>query len=89
MNVQQATEAANINSYQLHSSFGFKRTEPGRLVVRDDIPSGVMRQLQGMGYFVEAWEKTSGPITAIYFDQANGTISGGASDFGDDYGIAW
>ncbi|MGW8370300.1 MAG: gamma-glutamyltransferase, partial [Gammaproteobacteria bacterium] len=32
MDVQQASEAANINSYQMHSSFGAKRSEPGRLV---------------------------------------------------------
>ena len=89
MNVQQATEAANINSYQMHSSFGFKRTEPGRLVVREDMPSGVVHQLERMGYFVEAWKKTSGPITAIHIDLENRTIMGGASDFGDDYGVAW
>ena len=89
MNVQQAVEAANINSYQLHSSFGTQRTEPGRLVVRDDTPFRVVRQLGRMGYEVETWEKTSGPITAIHFDRQHGTMWGGASDFGDDYGIAW
>jgi len=29
MDVQQATEAANINSYQMHSSFGSHRAESG------------------------------------------------------------
>ncbi len=89
MNVQQAVEAANINSYQMHSSFGTQRTEPGRLVVRADTPFRVMRELGRMGYEVETWEKTSGPITAIHFDRQHGTMWGGASDFGDDYGIAW
>ena len=89
MNVQQAVEAANINSYQMHSSFGTQRSEPGRLVVRADTPFRVMRELRRMGYEVETWEKTSGPITAIHFDRQHGTMWGGASDFGDDYGIAW
>jgi len=89
MDVQQAVEAPNINSYQMHSSFGTRRTEPGRLVVRDDTPSRVLIDLNRMGYTVETWEQTSGPINAIYIDQAHGTLWGGASDFGDDYGIAW
>jgi gamma-glutamyltranspeptidase/glutathione hydrolase len=89
MDVQQAAEAANINSYQMHSSFGTHRSEPGRLVVRQDTPRTVLGELQRMGYQVEAWEQTSGPINAIYFDKEHGTLWGGSSDFGDDYGIAW
>jgi len=89
MDVQQATEAANFNSYQMHNSFGAKRTEPGRLVIRADTPVNVQRDLIQMGYSVELWEKTSGPITAIFIDQEHGTLWGGASDYGDDYGVAW
>lgn len=89
MNVQQATEAANVNSYQMHASLGVRATQPGRLVMRADSPGSVVRELERMGYLVELWEKTSGPITAIQFNAESGTISGGASDFGDDYGIAW
>ncbi len=89
MDVQQAVEAANINSFQMHSSFGTQRSEPGRLVVRIDTPFRVTRALERMGYQVETWEKSSGPITAIHFDRQHGTMWGGASDFGDDYGIAW
>jgi gamma-glutamyltranspeptidase/glutathione hydrolase len=89
MDVQQASEAANFNSYQMHSSFGAKRTEPGRLVLRADTPYGVQRDLQAMGYGLELWEKTSGPITAIQIDTEHGTLWGAASDYGDDYGIGW
>lgn len=89
MDVQQAVEAGNVNSYQMHSSFGDHRTEPGRLVVRDDMPASVIAELGRMGYQVETWEKTSGPINAIHVDREHGTLWGGASDFGDDYGIAW
>ncbi len=89
MNVQQAAEASNITSYQMQSSFGAHKSEPGRLVVRDDVPAWVRSKLETMGYEVEARPRTSGPITAIYFDREHGTMWGGASNFGEDYGIAW
>jgi gamma-glutamyltranspeptidase/glutathione hydrolase len=89
MNVQQAAEAANITSYQMQSSFGAHKAEPGRLVVRDDTPPGIIEELRGLGYDVETRRRTSGPITAIFFDRGHGTMWGGASDFGEDYGIAW
>ncbi|MCP4204822.1 MAG: gamma-glutamyltransferase family protein [bacterium] len=89
MNVQQAAEAANITSYQMQSSFGAHRAEPGRLVVRDDVPAWVRAELRKVGYRVETRRRTSGPITAIFFDREHGTMWGGASNFGEDYGIAW
>jgi gamma-glutamyltranspeptidase/glutathione hydrolase len=42
-----------------------------------------------MGYRIRLNNKTSGPLMAIWFDWKNGTMWGGASDYGDDYGIAW
>jgi gamma-glutamyltranspeptidase/glutathione hydrolase len=89
MSVQQAVEAANINSYQMLDSFGEHASEPGRLIVRSDTPSWVQAELQRMGYRVEGWELTSGPINAILIDRANGSLWGGSSDFGEDHGIAW
>ncbi len=89
MNVQQAAEAANITSYQMQSSFGAHDAEPGRLRVRDDVPAWVIAKLREMGYDVETRPRTSGPITAIGFDRDHGTLWGAASDFGEDYGIAW
>jgi len=89
MNVQQAAEAANVNSYQMQSSFGAHVSEPGRLLVRDDVPSWVRAKLREMGYRVETQARTSGPITAIEFDREHGTMWGGASDYGEDYGVAW
>lgn len=89
MNVQQAAEAANITSYQMQSSFGAHKSEPGRVVVREDVPGWVRAELRKMGYRVETRERTSGPITAIFFDREHGTLWGGASDFGEDYGVAW
>jgi gamma-glutamyltranspeptidase/glutathione hydrolase len=89
MNVQQAVEAANIVSFQMQSSFGAHESQPGRLVLREDIPSWVRARLGDMGYSVETAERTSGPITAIYFDREHGTFWGGASNYGDDYGLSW
>jgi gamma-glutamyltranspeptidase / glutathione hydrolase len=89
MSVQQAVEAANVNSYQMQTSFGDHTTEPGRLVIRNDTPGWVKAELSRMGYALEGWERTSGPINAIFIDRANGSLWGGSSDFGEDYGIAW
>ncbi len=89
MNVQEACEAANINSYQMHSSFGDHRTEPGRLLLNELTPPWVRQQLSRMGYRLEYERLTSGPINAILFDRAHGTMWGGSSNHGEDYGIAW
>jgi gamma-glutamyltranspeptidase/glutathione hydrolase len=89
MNVQEAAEAANITSYQMQSSFGDHASQPGRIVVRDDVPRWVQDDLTDMGYDVETDPRTSGPINAIWFDREHGTMWGASSDFGEDYGIAW
>jgi gamma-glutamyltranspeptidase/glutathione hydrolase len=57
--------------------------------LNDEVPSWVRRDLQRMGYRLDFIRKTSGPITAIYFDQEHGTFRGAASNHGEDYGIAW
>ena len=45
MNVQQATEAANFNSYQMHSTFGDHRAEPGRMTLNEEVPPWVREDL--------------------------------------------
>ncbi|MEW6159460.1 MAG: gamma-glutamyltransferase [Verrucomicrobiota bacterium] len=89
MTVQEACEAANITSYQMRSSFGEHKVEPGRVTLNQEVPSWIRRELKRMGYKMDFATKTSGPITAIYFDQEHGTFWGGASNHGEDYGIAW
>jgi gamma-glutamyltranspeptidase/glutathione hydrolase len=89
MNVQEACEAANINSYQMRSSFGAHDTKPGKILVNQDLPAWTRSELTKMGYTIDAANRTSGPINAIYFDQDHKTFWGGSSDDGDDYGIAW
>ncbi len=89
MNVQEAVEAANMNSFQMRGSFGEHETQPGRLLLQNDVPPWVRGKLRDMGYTLTFSERTSGPITAIFFDREHGTLWGGASHHGDDYGIAW
>lgn len=89
MDVQESTEAANFNSYQMQSSFGDHEVRPGAIVLRKDSPDWVNRELASRGYKIELWNKTSGPINAIWFDWKHGSFWGGSSDYGDDYGIAW
>ena len=89
MDVQEAVEAANITSYQMRNSFGNHETEPGRLTLRSDTPPWQRRELRDMGYRLDFQDRTSGPINAIFFDRKHGSLWGGSSNHGEDYGIAW
>lgn len=89
MTVQEAVEAPYFWSYQMRNSFGDHRAEPGKVLLNDQTPAWVRKELVRMGYEPFYREKTSGPINAILFDQEQGTFMGGASDFGEDYGLAW
>ncbi len=89
MTVQQAVEAPNINSYQMRSSFGAHESRPGRMLIASSTPDSVRAELVRMGYTLEAQERTSGPINAILFDRKHGSMWGGSSHHGEDYGIAW
>jgi gamma-glutamyltranspeptidase/glutathione hydrolase len=68
MTPQEATEAANFESFQMRSSFDAHESQPGRIVLNESMP---------------------GPINAILLDHAHGSMWGGSSNFGEDYGIAW
>jgi gamma-glutamyltranspeptidase / glutathione hydrolase len=89
MTPQQASEAPNINSYQMRSSFGEHEARPGRLLLASSTPDSVRTALQQMGYTLEFEERTSGPINGILFDRAHGTMWGASSNHGEDYGVAW
>ena len=89
MNVQEATEAPNVTSYQMMSSFGDHESRPGRLTLNESVPPWVRKELREMGYALRFSRLTSGPINAIYFDWKHGTMWGGSSNHGEDYGIAW
>jgi gamma-glutamyltranspeptidase/glutathione hydrolase len=89
MTPQEAAEAANFESFQMRSSFDKHESQPGRLVLNDSIPQWVRRELALRGYKLEFQARTSGPINAILLDHAHGTMWGGSSNHGEDYGIAW
>jgi gamma-glutamyltranspeptidase/glutathione hydrolase len=89
MTVQEATEAANFNSFQMRSSFDDHASIPGRLLLNEAVPQWVRDELRAMGYSLTFARLTSGPINAIYFDREHGTLWGGSSQHGEDYGIAW
>lgn len=89
MTVQEAAEGPNITSWQMRSSFGEHESQPGRVTVHASTPEWVRAELRKMGYKVEAEERTSGPINAILLDHEHGTMWGGSSDHGEDYGIGW
>jgi gamma-glutamyltranspeptidase/glutathione hydrolase len=89
MTPQEAVEAPNVNSFQMRSSFGAHESRPGRMVLAESVPAWTRSELRRMGYTLEFEERTSGPITAIWFDRKHRTLWGAASNHGEDYGIAW
>ncbi|MES2892910.1 MAG: gamma-glutamyltransferase [Bacteroidota bacterium] len=94
MTVQEACEAANINTNQLWLSLGGTKLsdrlpKPGALVLGDTTPEAIRTRLKEMGYTLSFEDRTSGPINAIYFDWKHGSFWGGSSNNGQDYGIGW
>jgi gamma-glutamyltranspeptidase/glutathione hydrolase len=89
MTPQEATEAANFNTYQMRSSFGNHEIVPGKILLNTMTPPWVRGELRKMGYAEIFEDRTSGPINAIMIDRAHGTFWGGSSNHGEDYGIAW
>ena len=89
MTPQEAAEAANFESFQMRSSFDKHESQPGRLVLNESVPQWVRKELAQRGYKLEFQARTSGPINAILLDHAHGTMWGGSSNHGEDYGIAW
>ncbi|MEI8111422.1 MAG: gamma-glutamyltransferase [Chitinophagia bacterium] len=94
MTVQQATEAANINTNQLWLSLGGtrlsdRRPRAGELLLSNKTPQATRDALKKMGYTITVGDRTSGPINAIFLDKKHGTLWGGSSNNGEDYGIGW
>ena len=89
MTPQEAAEAPNFTSYQMHDSFAQHQWFAGRLELNNAIPDWVRKDLNARGYQLEYRDRTSGPINAVMFDRAHGTMWGASSNHGEDYGIAW
>ena len=89
MTPQEAAEAANFNTFQVRKWLGDRQSVPGRILLQEATPPWVRNDLRRMGYEMTFEERTSGPINAILFDRAHGTMWGGSSNHGEDYGVAW
>ncbi len=89
MDVQEACEAANFHTSQLLGSFGDHPYRERGLQVNEALSPWVRERLRDLGYRLSFGDRTSGPINAIFFDRVHGTMWGGSSDHGDDYGIGW
>ncbi len=94
MTVQEAVEAPNVNTDQLWLSLGGtkvsdRKPKPGSLLVNSDTPDWIRKELRKMGYRLNFNPRTSGPLNAIYFDWKHGSLWGGSSNHGEDYGIGW
>jgi len=89
MTVQEACEAPSFKTLQMHSSFGAHEKSPGGLTLNEQTSPWVRKDLSRMGYRSTFQERTSGPINAIWFDWKHGTLWGGSSNHGEDYGIGW
>jgi len=89
MTPQEASEAANMNSFQMRESFSDHRSEPGKMLLADSTPPWTRDELKRLGYKIEYAPRTSGPINAIMLDREHGSLWGGSSNHGEDYGIAW
>jgi gamma-glutamyltranspeptidase / glutathione hydrolase len=94
MTVQQATEAANFNTNQLWLSLGGSKLSDripraGNILLPRSASEELKTNLKKMGYQITLGDRTSGPINAIYFDWKHGSLWGGSSNNGEDYGIGW
>jgi len=94
MTVQEATEAANFNTNQLWLSLGGEKNadrqpRPGSIMLQSATPDWIRKDLKQLGYTLTFEDRSSGPINAIYFDWKHGTLWGGSSNHGEDYGIGW
>jgi gamma-glutamyltranspeptidase/glutathione hydrolase len=94
MNVQKAAEAPNINTNQLWLSLGGTKTadrepKPGQILLNSNTSEAVRNDLKKMGYKMSFEDRTSGPINAIFYDWKHGSLWGGSSNHGEDYGIGW
>jgi gamma-glutamyltranspeptidase/glutathione hydrolase len=89
MTVQEAVEAANMNTFQMRSSMGNHEIRRGVMLIHESTPPWTRKSLRQMGYTLEVDDRTSGPINAIFFDRKNGSMWGGSSNHGEDYGIGW
>ena len=89
MTVQEATEAANITSYQMRDSFGQHESFPGRLTVNTSTPPGCAASSRAWATGSSSRSAVQAPSMRSCVDREHGTLWGGSSNHGEDYGIGW
>jgi gamma-glutamyltranspeptidase/glutathione hydrolase len=94
MTVQQASEAANLNSDQLWLSLGGTKItdrlpKAGSITLQRNTSTETIEALKKMGYTIRLSQRTSGPINAIFVDLQHKSLWGASSNHGEDYGIGW
>jgi len=62
---------------------------PGTILLNSQTSEEIRKTLSKLGYIEKFADRTSGPLNAIFYDQAHGTFWGGSSNYGEDYGIGW
>jgi gamma-glutamyltranspeptidase/glutathione hydrolase len=66
-----------------------RRPRPGEILLSNTTNDSVRNELKKMGYKISIGNRTSGPINAIFLDTKHGSLWGGSSNNGEDYGIGW
>lgn len=94
MTVQEAVEAPNVNTNQLWLSLGGtkiddRKPKQASLEINNNTPEWTRNELRKMGYRLSFSQRTSGPLNAIFFDWKHGSLWGGSSNHGEDYGVGW
>ena len=94
MTVQEAVEAANINTDQLWLSLGGTKMEdrkpkPGNILLIYNTPDFIRKELKQMGYKLTFDERTA-DRSMPFISTGNMEPSGAAAaNNGEDYGIGW
>ena len=89
MNVQEATEAPNINSFQMRSSFGYHENRPGDLLLHDSTPSFIRKELRKKDISFSLDLKLLDQLTQYSLIILTKPSKVDQVIFGEDYGIAW
>jgi gamma-glutamyltranspeptidase/glutathione hydrolase len=66
-----------------------RKPRAGDILLGSTTPDSIRNELKKLGYKISIGNRTSGPINAIYFDTQHGSLWGGSSNNGEDYGIGW
>ena len=89
MTVQEAAEAANINSYQMQSSFGAHEIKPGGLTLNSQVPAWVRNDLRKRGYKIAFRTEPQAHSMPSGLTGSTAPFGVGRVIMERDYGIAW